>query len=141
VPDEASQAEILQSLKELFKKEIENKQPYARLALAAHLVRQAREAKDKPADQYVMFRVARDLSVQQGDALLAVLAADELVKRFDIPAATMKAETLDRTLRQAKTPAAAALVTEAILSEAERAAILRHTRPSPRYSARWKCHC
>jgi hypothetical protein len=122
VPSEESQAEVQQTLRELFKKEIDNKLPHARLALAADLIRKARESKDKPAEQYVMLRVARDLAVQQGDAILAVLAVDELGKGFDVSVTTTKAEALERTLRQAKTPAAVALVTESILREAEKAA-------------------
>ncbi len=119
VPGEDAQAEILRTLRELFKKEIENKLPHARRALAAHLIVKAREANDKPAEQYVMFRVARDLAVQQGDSTLGLLAADELAKRFDVAGPQGKADVLSRTLRVAKTPAEIVVAADSILNEAE----------------------
>jgi len=122
VPGEEQQAEVLQTLKELFKKEIENKLPHARLALAAHLIRKAGESNDKPAEQYVMLRVARDLAVQQGDSTLGLVAADELAKRFAVAGAQGKAEALSRTLRLARTPAGIVAAADAILNEAEAAA-------------------
>jgi hypothetical protein len=52
------------------------------------------------ADQYVVWKIARDVATAAGDVATALEAVDKLVERFDFPAAKTKAETLLAACRQ-----------------------------------------
>jgi hypothetical protein len=52
------------------------------------------------ADQYVVWKIARDVATGAGDVATALDAADKLAERFDVPAAKTEAETLLAARRQ-----------------------------------------
>ena len=115
VPAEAAQTQALATVKQLFEKEYESTQASTRLGLAARLIRQARESREQPTEQYVMLCEARALAERQGDCAIALLAVDELAKRFEVSGAEMKRETLALSLRHARTSASVAMIAEAAL--------------------------
>ena len=57
------------------------------LAIAARAIQLGRNVKDKPAQQYVLFEDAAARAKEQADCLLALLATQELGRRFRIPEA------------------------------------------------------
>lgn len=118
VPNEAAQTQALTLVKQRFAKEYEASQRYVRLGLAARLIRQARESR-QPAEQYVLLCEARGLAERQGDAALALLAIDELAKRFEVSGGEMRREALSLALRQSQTPASLALIAESAFQAAE----------------------
>ena len=61
------------------------------LGLAAQLIRQARKSQGEPAEPYVMLCEARSLAERQTDGVLALVAVDELGRRFEVPEAEMSA--------------------------------------------------
>jgi len=121
VPDEQSQKKALAELKARFAEEYGDARPHARLALAARLIRRAREAKGQPVQQYVMLSEARELARRENECLLALAAADDLARTFDVDGVRMKVELLDLAARQARTPMAVSLLAESVFSLAQEA--------------------
>jgi serine/threonine protein kinase len=95
VPDEASLAVAEKEVKELYKAEYAKKQPAQRQALAARLLQDGLETKDKPAARYVMLRESRDLAVTAGDLPLALRAAEEMSNSFTVSIWGLKASALE----------------------------------------------
>jgi formylglycine-generating enzyme required for sulfatase activity len=65
-----------------------------KLALAKEMLDTAAKMPDGSADQYALLRIAGDIAAGAGEAPTALLAAERLAARFDVPAATVKAEAL-----------------------------------------------
>jgi WD40 repeat protein len=95
VPDKAAQAKSLALVLDIFKDDLaEAKKAEAKSKLAAFLLQQGKESKDDAANRFVLYREARDLAAQAGDAALALLAIEELGRDFDVNPLDMKAQTL-----------------------------------------------
>lgn len=119
VPDEASRAKALATLKQLYEKEYASTQATTRLGLAAQLIRQARKSQGEPAEPYVMLCEARSLAERQTDGVLALVAVDELGRRFEVPEAEMKREALAFAIRHARTAPMVDLIAGVGFREAE----------------------
>ena len=70
-------------------------------ALAAEMIDAALKVRDGSPGQFVLLRIARDIALGAGDAPTALQAVGELVQRFEVPAATLAAETLLGAAQQA----------------------------------------
>ena len=121
IPDEESQTEVLAKVKELFGEEYRDNKPHARLALAARLIRHARQSEDQPAERYVMLKEAQRLSEQAGDCVLALAAVDELAGGFEVDALEMKVAVLQQAARQSPNPAAALVIADSAFALADEA--------------------
>src|SRR4051794_15709903 len=69
VPSAAAQAKALALVMDIFKEDIQAaKEPEAKVRLAVNLLQQGKESRDDAANRYVLFREARLLAAQAGDA-------------------------------------------------------------------------
>jgi WD40 repeat protein len=95
IPSKEEQAGAHALILEIFKEDLANaKEPAAKAKLAGTLLQQGKESKDDPANRYMLYRMARDLAAQAGDASLALGAVEELARGFTVPALEMRTETL-----------------------------------------------
>jgi Arc/MetJ-type ribon-helix-helix transcriptional regulator len=78
---------------ELFAKEISNRKPAARRALAKVLLNKAQEASANPADQIVLLVGARQAAEDAKDLTLCFLAIDALAEHFDVDALRLKTKS------------------------------------------------
>jgi hypothetical protein len=83
VPSEQVQQEITGKLDEIYDL-AEAKTSQRRLELAGLLASLARQARDNPAEHYVLLDKAMELATAGGDAALAVEAAETAAARFDV---------------------------------------------------------
>ena len=105
VPDAAAQQKATAQMKEVLKDEFaQAKTPEAQIALARHLGKLAEEdfATD-PAVSYVMAKEALDLAIRQCDPALASDLVGGFTNHFEVDTWEMKATTLNRLARSAKT--------------------------------------
>jgi len=121
IPDDESQTEVLAKVKETFKAEYGDNKPHARLALAARLIRTARESDVQPAERYVMLKEAQRLSEQGGDCVLALAAVDALGAGFEVDAVKMKVAVLQQVARQSPNPATALVIADSAFALADEA--------------------
>lgn len=127
VPSEEKREEATAALKTELGGRSSDKQPFARLAWAAHLIQEARQREGKPAEQYVLLTRAADVALKEGDCWLPLAAAEDLSKRFEVSGASMKIKALTEAARHARTTAAletladlaSSLAKEALAAEAE----------------------
>lgn len=84
-------------------------------AVAAEMIEAALKLQDGTADQFVLLKIAREIAAGAGDAATALQAAEQQAKRFDVPAAKLKAETLLAAAHEAKATAQHKAVAEAAL--------------------------
>jgi hypothetical protein len=107
--DVQSKAEAL--VREVFKSEFAKaeKDSAARARLALTLLQEGRETGDFPAARYVLFRTARDLAAQAGDAPTALQAIEELAVHFDIPDSELFQLKVHALLTAGTAPAASEL--------------------------------
>jgi WD40 repeat protein len=95
VPSKKEQAGAHALILEIFKEDLANaREPSAKSKLAANFLQQGKESKDEPANRYMLYRMARDLAAQAGDAPLALTAVEELTRSFTVPVLEMRTETL-----------------------------------------------
>jgi hypothetical protein len=87
--------------------------------LAAKLLQEGIDTKDKPAARFALLCAARDLAAKIGDFPLAVRVADEIGNRFDADVDEIKLKIMEAGARAAATTAANARVAEAALPLAE----------------------
>jgi hypothetical protein len=103
-PSSAEQSEAEKMIKDIFKDDYAKRGQPERQALARQLLSQALQSKDEPKIQFVLFREAKDLATQAGDAATALSAVDELSQRFAVDAAALKTSVLAGVGKAAKTP-------------------------------------
>jgi hypothetical protein len=120
-PDEAALADADKEIKDVHKAEFAKKKPADVLALAAKLLQEGIDTKDKPAVRFALLREARDLAARIGDFPLALRAIDETANRFDVDAQEMKLKAVEAGARAAGAPLANVRVAEAALPLAEEA--------------------
>ncbi len=104
-PDPAAQKEAEKKIKELFRHEYAAKRPEERKAFAVKLLATATETRDDPVASFVLFREARDLSADLGDARSALAAVDGIAERFAVDSLAMKAEALAASGKKAQAQA------------------------------------
>ncbi len=113
IPEEKSLAAVREKLEQEWPKA--EKQPWQELATAAYAIRLGRDTKDKPAEQYALFEDAMERARRQGDCVLAILAAEELEKRFVTAEAEQndkKRDLVKSAVAQARSMAAVGIVME-----------------------------
>jgi hypothetical protein len=66
------------------------------------MLAEADRTKPAPASLFVLLNVARDVAIQAGDAELALQAADRIAAAFDVDAAAMEEETLQKVATAAR---------------------------------------
>jgi WD40 repeat protein len=99
VPVGAVLARAEEKIKEAYKAEYAKKKPEEVKALAARLLQDGAETKDRPADQFVLFREARDQAARAGDVELALRAVEKLAGAFKVDATEMKVKVLEEVRR------------------------------------------
>jgi|SRR5579862_1774896 len=115
VPDAARQKEAEKAVRDLFKAEYAQKTAPERKAFAQTLLHHARESKDDPAAQWILFREAQDIAIQAGDFDLAIEAVDAAASTFDIPGPATKLALLNTAAKAAKTPDELARIVDQLL--------------------------
>ena len=116
VPDAGALAAAQKAASELFGTRFRSAKTAAdKAAVAGEMIEAALKLQDGSTDQYVLLKIAREIASGVGDAATALQAAEEQAKRFDVPAARLKAETLLAAIRQAKATAQHKAVAEAAL--------------------------
>jgi sugar lactone lactonase YvrE len=95
IPDKTSQAQAVQLVEDIFKEDIAAaRDPASRSKLATVLLQQGKESRDDPATRYVLYSIGADLAAQAGDATLALSAAENLARDFDVSELDLKATLL-----------------------------------------------
>ena len=116
IPDKAAQAKALALVLDIFKEDIDNaKEPAQQTKLAASLLQQGKEIRDDPAVRYVLFREARTLAAQAGDANLALLTVEETARDFDINLLDLRAAALAAVADNVTTKEAGKALVEIVL--------------------------
>jgi hypothetical protein len=89
IPDRTALDKAEALVRELYQEQYDKakKDAVARAQLAALLLQEGKETNDYPAGRFVLFREARELAAQAGDAPIALQAIDELASDFGIQAA------------------------------------------------------
>ena len=98
IPDQAALAKAEAEVHEIF-----TGPPKARLA--RELLATAKDEDDYPAAQYVLLRLARDMSAEYGDYATAERAIGEMSQRFDVDAIAMRGAALVQALAAKTSPA------------------------------------
>jgi hypothetical protein len=108
VPGKADQAKSRTLFKQVFAKELADRAPAARRALAAKLLDEAAKVADVPADQFVLLAGAADAAREGGDLNLCARAADALATAYDVDPLAVKADAATKIALRADPPAVAA---------------------------------
>lgn len=116
VPDPEKQAAADKLIRDLFKKDfLAARKPVEKQALAAKLIQQAEETKDDPAARFMLLREARELAAQAGDVAVALSAAEETIRTYEVEPTPLKLATLTAVSRGVATAAANKELVDAIL--------------------------
>lgn len=115
VPEAPAQAKAETLIKELYKTEYAQRRPIEIQALATKLLVLGIATKDDVTARFVLFREARDLSIQAGDSTRALRAVDEMARHYAIDALAMKSTVLTSLGDSATTPAAAKNLIDTVL--------------------------
>lgn len=102
-PDAASLADAEKTIRTLYKDDYAKKTPKDRAFLGQKLLDQARQSKDVPPSQYVLYREAQDALAQAGELTLSFDAIDEWGRRFVIDAVDYKVKAIASAAKVAKT--------------------------------------
>jgi len=101
VPSEAVQQQSLDLIKEVYGEEWEAAKSSAqRQSLATKLLNKAQESSDA-ANRYVLYKLARDIAAQSGDADLAFKAIDAMAARYEVDAYKLKGAALSQAAKSA----------------------------------------
>ena len=94
VPNEQAQQALQKAAGQLYGGRFRQAKATAeKTALAAEIIDAALKVKDGSADQYVLFKMARNIAVGAGDAPTALRAVEKTVERFDVPGANSAPNT------------------------------------------------
>jgi hypothetical protein len=118
-PPDESLAAAEREVREAFKADYSKTRLADKRALAAKLLERGLDGKEKPAACFVLLREACDQAGRGLDVELAMRAAEELDRRFQVNARRLKTAALERAEKLAGRPAAGQLVAEAALEVAE----------------------
>jgi hypothetical protein len=120
-PDAPAIAEAEKLVQGLFKEDYAKKAPKDRAFLGKKLLDQARQSKEAPASQYVLYRDAQDFLAQGGDLAGSFDAIDEWARHFVVDAVDYKVKAIASATKLAKTPEDALAVGAAHLKAADAA--------------------
>src|SRR5262249_10994158 len=109
------QADAEELIKKIYKDEYAKPGNKAKLELAEALLKDARDTNDSPAAKFVLQREARDLAARSGNLFLALAAADEMSRDFDIETGAASVSAFTLAAGAVATPEQAADVAELIL--------------------------
>jgi hypothetical protein len=122
-PEAPALADAEKTVRSLFKDEYAKKTAKDRAFLGQKLLDQARQSKDVPASQFVLYREAQDNLSQGGELTLSFDAIDEWSRRFVIDAVDFKVKAIANAAKLAKTPEEALAIGVAHLKAADAAAL------------------
>ncbi len=106
VPGASAQDEARRTILEVHDTEYRQaKTPAQKVEFAQKLITEGRETKDDSAGQYVLFLIARDVAVKQGDAYLALSAINEIARFFQVDGPALKATALSAVAKTATSTA------------------------------------
>jgi hypothetical protein len=122
-PDAAALSESLKNIRTLLKDDYTKaKSPSAKLALAKKQISLGVETSDNANARYALFLEGRDLALEAGDVETALLAIDEIARRYlDVNALDLKLEALDKAARSARTREACTVLSIMCMSVTETA--------------------
>ncbi len=123
VPDAAALETAARAVKDFLRDDIDAaKTPPAKLDLAKSFLQKGIDTQGDPAEQYVLFRMARESAAGLADASLAVQAIDEMARWFQIDPLAMKLETLSSIAKMTMPPAQQKAFADTALNVADDAA-------------------
>lgn len=103
VPDEAARESVLRTIAGVYRSDYEQaKTAQQKQALAKKLLNVGVGTTDDPTGQYVLFRIARDIAIQQGDWPTAFESIDRLAAVFEVDPYQMKYEVVRDASKAAK---------------------------------------
>ena len=108
VPSSAEVESSLKQIRSYYRTDIAGaKTAESRHVLALQLLNKAGQEKKggSPAVAFALCRLARDIAVQGADGMTAFQAVDALAEKFEVEAATMKADVLADLAKKARMPA------------------------------------
>lgn len=105
VPDKKIQVETLELVRSVFEDDYAKRAAEDRQALAMQLLEHSAEAKDEPAQLFVLLREAQSIAADIGDVATAQKAVDALCEKFDVDDALQRAEVYGRLLETVRVPA------------------------------------
>jgi hypothetical protein len=106
VPAPAAQAKSRKLFKELYAKELSDKSPAARRALAEKLLSQAASVSDAPADEFVLLVGATQAGKEASDFAISCQAADTLAEVYDLDGLRYKTDLAMKISLRGATPSA-----------------------------------
>jgi sulfatase modifying factor 1 len=125
VPDAFAQAQARQLMVDIFDTDYANaKSTATRLALAQRILQQGVDLKDDPAGRFVLLNAARNLAIEAGDPVLALMAIDQMRRYYILDPMDLKAEALSAVGKTSYTSATGKSLAEAALAAANEAAAL-----------------
>ncbi len=114
VPTEAQQATASQTIKQLFKPDIDAaKNPTAKVELARKLLQQGIETQDDLPGKYCLLKMARDFAAGGFEPSVALQAIDEIGRSFNTDPQQEKLDLLTNIAKQQLTPAQSKAFVEA----------------------------
>lgn len=103
VPTEEAQANALKVIKELYKPDYERaKKPQEKLLLARKLYKEAEATKDDVVSRYVLFRIVRDIAVNEDDIDLAIQGIDTIDSEYEVNIFALLHESLSKIFESSK---------------------------------------
>jgi hypothetical protein len=104
-PDEVAQANAAKLIHDLYGTQIDSaKTAFAKDELAKKLLQQGIDSKADPAGQFVLLKMARDLALSVGDAVVALRSVDETAQAFRLDALALRQEALSGLAKTATNP-------------------------------------
>lgn len=105
VPDDEAQKEAVSLIANLYKAEYDAaKTPEQKSALAKKMLQVGKDSKDDPTGRYVLFRLARDIAADAGDADTALAAVEETASLHELDILAVKADVLTKAVKAIKFP-------------------------------------
>jgi hypothetical protein len=105
IPAAPDQAQSRRLLKEVFAKQLADRAPSARRALAHQLLDEANRSSDNVAEHFVLLAGAIEAACEGGDLRLCLDAADRMAERYVIDNLTVKADAAVKALPNGVKPA------------------------------------
>src|SRR5262249_49717207 len=112
VPGAKEQADAEELIKTIYKDEYAKLGKKAKLELAEARLKDARDTNDSPAAKFVLQREARDLAASSGNLFLALAAADEMSRDFEVDPGEAEVRVFGVAAPNVATPEQAADVAE-----------------------------
>ncbi len=104
IPDAAAQKSAIVFVRDAFQNKIDRStSPKAKRALAGELIAIGTTIQDDAAARFVLFRLARNLGVESGDAATVIDAINTTAESFDIDALPVKASALGSVAKSVQT--------------------------------------